>query len=142
MFRTLDLLPGVAATDDFGSRLAVRGGTPDQNLSVMDGVEIHNLPVGQHHLDGAGKGDDEGGGRRTSDASGSPNVFDHLVGGVLMVIAVDPKAQILLDPDDVTFVIDERGMSRPAQLGEIHALEGVSKIQRIVTGREQDGAPG
>ena len=42
VFRTLDLLPGVASTDDFGSRLAVRGGTPDQNLTVMDGVEIHN----------------------------------------------------------------------------------------------------
>ena len=42
VFRTLDLLPGVAATDHFGSRLAVRGGTPDQNLTVMDGVEIHN----------------------------------------------------------------------------------------------------
>lgn len=42
VFRTLDLLPGVASTDDFGSRLTVRGGTPDQNLTVMDGVEIHN----------------------------------------------------------------------------------------------------
>ena len=42
VFRTLQTLPGVAATDDFGSRLAVRGGTPDQNLTMMDGVEIHN----------------------------------------------------------------------------------------------------
>ena len=42
MFRTLNTLPGVASADDFGSRLAVRGGTPDQNLTVMDGVEIHN----------------------------------------------------------------------------------------------------
>ncbi len=42
IFRTLDTLPGVASTGDFGSRLAVRGGTPDQNLTVMDGVEIHN----------------------------------------------------------------------------------------------------
>ncbi len=42
IFRTLDTLPGVASTDDFGSRLAVRGGTPDQNLTVMDGVEVHN----------------------------------------------------------------------------------------------------
>ena len=42
VFRTLNLLPGVAATGDFSSRLAVRGGTPDQNLTVMDGVEIHN----------------------------------------------------------------------------------------------------
>ncbi|MCY4121135.1 MAG: Plug domain-containing protein, partial [Acidobacteria bacterium] len=42
IFRTLDTLPGVASTGDFGSRLAVRGGTPDQNLTLMDGVEIHN----------------------------------------------------------------------------------------------------
>jgi len=42
VFRTLNLLPGVALTGDFNSRLAVRGGTPDQNLTVMDGVEIHN----------------------------------------------------------------------------------------------------
>ena len=42
VFRTLDTLPGVASTDDFGSRLSVRGGTPDQNLTVMDGIEVHN----------------------------------------------------------------------------------------------------
>jgi hypothetical protein len=42
VFRTLHTLPGVAATEEFGSRLAVRGGSPDQNLTVMDGVEIHD----------------------------------------------------------------------------------------------------
>jgi hypothetical protein len=41
-FRALQALPGVAAPDDFGSRLSVRGGGPDQNLTLMDGVEIHN----------------------------------------------------------------------------------------------------
>ena len=42
VFRVLQTLPGVAGTDDFSSRLSVRGGGPDQNLTVMDGVEIHN----------------------------------------------------------------------------------------------------
>jgi hypothetical protein len=42
IFKALQTLPGVTATDDFGSRLSVRGGGPDQNLTVMDGVEIHN----------------------------------------------------------------------------------------------------
>jgi len=42
VFRTLQTLPGVAATDEFGSRLAVRGGAPDQNLTIMDGVEVHD----------------------------------------------------------------------------------------------------
>ncbi len=42
VFRTIQTLPGVAATEDFGSRLSVRGGSPDQNLTVMDGVEVHN----------------------------------------------------------------------------------------------------
>ena len=41
-FRTLQTLPGVVATDEFGSKLSVRGGAPDQNLTLMDGVEIHN----------------------------------------------------------------------------------------------------
>jgi hypothetical protein len=42
VFRTLQTLPGVAATEEFGSRIAVRGGSPDQNLTVMDGVEVHD----------------------------------------------------------------------------------------------------
>jgi hypothetical protein len=42
VFHVLQAMPGVAATEDFGSRLAVRGGGPDQNLTVMDGVEVHN----------------------------------------------------------------------------------------------------
>ena len=42
IFRTLQALPGVAGTDELGSRIAVRGGSPDQNLTIMDGIEIHN----------------------------------------------------------------------------------------------------
>jgi prepilin-type processing-associated H-X9-DG protein len=39
----LQALPGVAAAvNDFNSRSSVRGGGPDQNLTMMDGVEIHN----------------------------------------------------------------------------------------------------
>ncbi len=42
VFKVLQTLPGVTAVNDFDSRLSVRGGGPDQNLTVMDGVEIHN----------------------------------------------------------------------------------------------------
>ena len=42
IFRTVQTLPSVAATEDFGSRLSVRGGEPDQNLTIMDGVEVSN----------------------------------------------------------------------------------------------------
>lgn len=42
VFRTLTSLPGVTGADELGGRIAVRGGAPDQNLTVMDGVEIHN----------------------------------------------------------------------------------------------------
>ena len=42
VFHTLQLLPGVVAVQEFGSRLAVRGGGPDQNLIVMDGIEVQN----------------------------------------------------------------------------------------------------
>ncbi len=42
IFRTLQALPGVSATEELGSRITVRGGSPDQNLTVMDGIEIPN----------------------------------------------------------------------------------------------------
>ena len=42
VFRTLQTLPGVSAAEEVGSRMSVRGGAPDQNLTVMDGVEIHD----------------------------------------------------------------------------------------------------
>ena len=42
VFRTLTSLPGVSGVDELGGRIAVRGGTPDQNLTMMDGIEIHN----------------------------------------------------------------------------------------------------
>jgi hypothetical protein len=42
VFRVLQVLPGVSGTDEFSSRLSVRGGGPDENLTVMDGVEISN----------------------------------------------------------------------------------------------------
>lgn len=42
VFRTLQTLPGIAATNEFDSRLSVRGGSPDENLTILDGVEVHN----------------------------------------------------------------------------------------------------
>jgi hypothetical protein len=42
VFRTLQTLPGVSAMQEFSSRITVRGGAPDQNLTVMDGVEVHD----------------------------------------------------------------------------------------------------
>jgi hypothetical protein len=41
-FRKLQTLPGVAGADEFGSKLSVRGGAGDENLTLMNGVEIHN----------------------------------------------------------------------------------------------------
>jgi hypothetical protein len=42
VFRAVQTLPGIAGTDELDSRLAVRGGGPDQNLTLLDGVEIHD----------------------------------------------------------------------------------------------------
>jgi hypothetical protein len=42
LLRTLQNLPGIAAVNDYSSQLYVRGGTPDQNLYQIDGVDIYN----------------------------------------------------------------------------------------------------
>lgn len=42
LFRTIHTMPGVVARADFGTQFYVRGGTPDQNLIVVDGVPVFN----------------------------------------------------------------------------------------------------
>jgi hypothetical protein len=40
--QSIQALPGVTATDELGGRIAVRGGAPDENLTVVDGIEIES----------------------------------------------------------------------------------------------------
>ncbi len=42
LFRTVQLLPGVVTTSDFSNRLYIRGGSPDQNLILLDGISVYN----------------------------------------------------------------------------------------------------
>ncbi len=43
VFKTLQLLPGIQATDESSSGLFVRGGLSSQNLVLMDGITIYHL---------------------------------------------------------------------------------------------------
>lgn len=43
IFRSLQLLPGVSGTNENSSGLFVRGGTPDQNLVLLDGMTIYKV---------------------------------------------------------------------------------------------------
>ena len=42
VFRSLQLLPGVQTSSEISSGLYVRGGSPDQNLCLLDGVIVYN----------------------------------------------------------------------------------------------------
>lgn len=42
VFRALQLLPGVQTTSELSSGLYVRGGSPDQNITLLDGALIYN----------------------------------------------------------------------------------------------------
>ena len=42
VFRVLQLLPGVKQNTELSSGLYVRGGSPDQNLTLLDGVVVYN----------------------------------------------------------------------------------------------------
>ena len=42
VFRSLQLMPSVTSVNDFSSALVVRGGSPDENLILLDGIEIYN----------------------------------------------------------------------------------------------------
>jgi ferric enterobactin receptor len=43
VFRALQLLPGVGGTNDATSGLFVRGGTPDENLVLLDGMTVYHV---------------------------------------------------------------------------------------------------
>ena len=43
IFRSLQLLPGVSGTNESSSGLYVRGGTPDQNLNLLDGFTVYHI---------------------------------------------------------------------------------------------------
>ena len=43
IFRSLQLLPGISAVSDGSAGLYVRGGTPDQNLVLLDGMTIYHV---------------------------------------------------------------------------------------------------
>ncbi len=42
LFRTMQMLPGVASTSDVNSKFYVRGGAGDQNLVLLDGMKLFN----------------------------------------------------------------------------------------------------
>ena len=42
LLRSLQTLPGITSLSDFSSALYVRGGTPDQNLYLVDGTDVYN----------------------------------------------------------------------------------------------------
>jgi outer membrane cobalamin receptor len=42
VFRTLKLLPGVKTASDYSSNLYIRGGSPGQNLILLDGTTVYN----------------------------------------------------------------------------------------------------
>ncbi|MCX7876536.1 MAG: TonB-dependent receptor [Melioribacteraceae bacterium] len=42
LLRTLQALPGIVPLSDFSSAIYVRGGTPDQNLFMIDGTDVYN----------------------------------------------------------------------------------------------------
>ena len=43
IFRSLQLLPGVSGTNESSAGLYVRGGTPDQNLVILDGMTVYKV---------------------------------------------------------------------------------------------------
>ncbi|MCF8267292.1 MAG: TonB-dependent receptor [Ignavibacteriales bacterium] len=43
IFRSLQLLPGISGISDGSSGLYIRGGTPDQNLVLLDGMTIYHV---------------------------------------------------------------------------------------------------
>ena len=43
IFRSLQMLPGISSTNESSSGLFIRGSTPDQNLTLLDGMTVYKV---------------------------------------------------------------------------------------------------
>ena len=104
LMRMLQTLPGVLTLSEFSSGLYIRGGTPDQNLILLDGTEAYNV----NHLFGifstfdvdavkhaARIGAELGADIIKTNYTGSPDTFKEVVNGcpVPVVMAGGPKTK-------------------------------------------------
>ncbi|MCF7885141.1 MAG: TonB-dependent receptor [Candidatus Marinimicrobia bacterium] len=83
VFRTLKMLPGVQSLNDFSSALYVRGGTPDQNLIMFDGIPVYN----PYHLGGVFSTFNTDAIKETKfSAGGFPAEYGGRIGSILNII--------------------------------------------------------
>ena len=55
VLRSVQLLPGVVSNNEANSVVSVRGGSPDENLIMINGIEIHNpFHMREYEITGAG----------------------------------------------------------------------------------------
>lgn len=102
ILRMLQLLPGVTSTDESASGIHIRGGTPDQNLILWDGIPIYHTghffgmfaafnPMAVNHVDVFRGGFGARYGGRVSgvvDITAKPEHFDSLeMGGGINLIS-------------------------------------------------------
>ena len=43
LFKSIQMLPGIAAYDDFSAQLSVRGSNGDENMVILDGITLYNV---------------------------------------------------------------------------------------------------
>jgi hypothetical protein len=86
-----------------------------------------------------GKLTDAFGGRRTNAAGGAAvDLREHARHRGRMVAAIDPVADVLLQPHDFAFFVDEGADRRAAQAGRVLRFQIVAEQERLVAAREQD----
>ncbi|MEL7118255.1 MAG: TonB-dependent receptor, partial [Bacteroidota bacterium] len=123
VLRSLQLLPGISASDESASNLSIRGGTSDQNLLLWDGIPVYHAghffglysafnPYLVKNVDvyRGGFGAEYGG--RVSgviDISGKPDFIEEAnFGAGLNLISAHAYAEIPLIPNESTLLIAGR----------------------------------
>jgi len=118
VMRSLQLLPGISGTNESSSGLYVRGGTPDQNLILFDGMTIYHVDhfFGFFSAFNANTIDDielmKGGfpaaygGRLSSvmNITGKPADMEHIKGGVgISLLSANAYLEVPIIKDKVSF---------------------------------------
>lgn len=114
LFRSVQLLPGVVTTSDFSNRLYIRGGSPDQNLVLLDGITVYN----PSHLFGLfAPFIPEAVANVTLLAGGFPSRYGGRLSSVLDVVTKDGNAKRFVGDGSVSFIAAKAQVEGPVPRG-------------------------
>ena len=130
IFRTLQYFPSVSSANDFNAALIVRGGSPDENLILLDGTQIYN----PYHVGGIFSTFNAD---LISDteflAGGFPAQYGNRLSSVLSITSKEGNSKESRLPDSIYTSTDYKGIKRYKNINKMKKYWDYNNIKADIS---------